>query len=256
MTVVVEDMTVRAGRSTLVEDVSFSVPAGSWCTIIGPNGAGKTSLITALAGLRGLAKGRVLVKDLDVHAQSERQRAHVLAFVPQNPTVPVGMSLRDYVVLGRTAAHGVLRGPSTADLAVVDGVLERLDLGAFASRDMATLSGGEGQRAVLARTLAQGTTVVFLDEPITGLDVRHQLDMMALLRKEVDECQLTVVATLHDLTLASSVTDQLVLLSHGRVVEKGPAAEVLRRDSLSAVYGTTLRVFTVDGRDVVLPSSK
>ncbi len=255
MSVRVENLTVRAGRSTLVREVSFEVPAGSWCTIIGPNGAGKTSLITAMAGLRAPADGRVLVGEANVHERSERQRAQLLAFVPQHPTLPLGMTVREYVVLGRTAAHGALRGPSANDQALVDGVLERLSLTSFTSRDVATLSGGERQRAVLARTLAQGTTVVLLDEPITGLDVRHQLEIMALLKKEVDECHLTVVATLHDLTLAGAVTDQLILLGAGRLVARGAASEVLRSEALSEVYGTRLRVVRVDDRDIVLPSA-
>lgn len=254
MTIDVVDLAIRAGRERLLTEVSFSVPTGSWCTVIGPNGAGKTTLLSAMAGLRTPTHGTVLVDGQAVLPLSERARARVLAYVPQSPIIPIGMNVADFVLLGRTAAHGILRAPSASDRALVDGVVDRLSLGDLRQRDMATLSGGEQQRAVLARTLAQGTRVVLVDEPTTGLDVRHQMETLELLKKEVDECQLTVVATLHDLTIAGLFADHMVLLSGGRLVSQATPHEVLRSEALSQSYGTSLRVVTVDGRDVVIPN--
>ena len=163
------------------------------------------------------------------------------------------MSVRDYVALGRTAYHGMLRAPSAGDRAIVDSVIERLSLQEFAKRNVATLSGGERQRMVLARTLAQSTMVVVLDEPITGLDLRHQMDLLELLKKEVADCGLTVLATLHDLTLAGQFADRLVLLDNAQVVLDGTAHEVIRNAELASRYGMQLRVVDVDGSDVVVP---
>ena len=143
------------------------------------------------------------------------------------------------------------RAPSDAQ--IIESVLERLSLAEFRDRDVATLSGGERQRMVLARALAQSTKVVVLDEPITGLDLRHQMDMLELMKNEVHECGLTVVATLHDLTLAGQFADRLVLLDHGEVVLDGTAASVIRSDELAECYGMNLRVVDVDGADVVVP---
>jgi len=246
-------VTMRAGRATLVDDVTLTIEPGSWCTVIGPNGAGKTSLVTAAAGLRQPATGVVLLDGQNVHELSDRERAKLVAFVPQHPVVPNGMSVADYVLLGRVAFHGALRAPSAHDRSVVADTIERLALGPLRHRDIATLSGGERQRTVLARTLSQTTRVVVLDEPITGLDVRHQMELLELLKKEVDECQLTVLATLHDLTLAGLFTDHLVLLDQGRAVAAGRARDVLRSDQLSLSYGTELRVIDVGGSDVVIP---
>ena len=249
----IKNLTVKAGAKTLVNDVTLSVEAGTWQTIIGPNGAGKTSLVETVAGIRKIDAGSIAISGEDIRGLSERERARLVALVPQNPLVPGGMSVRDYVALGRTAYHGMLRAPSAGDRAIVDSVIERLSLQEFAKRNVATLSGGERQRMVLARTLAQSTMVVVLDEPITGLDLRHQMDLLELLKKEVADCGLTVLATLHDLTLAGQFADRLVLLDHAQVVLDGPARDVIRNAELASRYGMQLRVVDVDGADVVVP---
>ena len=249
----IKNLTVKAGAKTLVNDVTLSVEAGTWLTIIGPNGAGKTSLVETVAGIRKIDAGSIAISGEDIRGLSERERARLVALVPQNPLVPGGMSVRDYVALGRTAYHGMLRAPSAGDRAIVDSVIERLSLQEFAKRNVATLSGGERQRMVLARTLAQSTMVVVLDEPITGLDLRHQMDLLELLKKEVADCGLTVLATLHDLTLAGQFADRLVLLDKSQVVLDGPARDVIRNAELASRYGMQLRVVDVDGADVVVP---
>lgn len=249
----VRDLTVKAGSATLLADVSLTIESGTWCTIVGPNGAGKTTLVETIAGLRRVATGSVAISGQSLSSLNERERARLVSLVPQHPQVPGGMTVRDYVSLGRVAYHGLLRAPSAGDRLVIETVLERLSLMEFAERDVATLSGGERQRMVLGRALAQSTMVIVLDEPITGLDLRHQMDLLELLKKEVHECGLTVVATLHDLTLAGQFADRLVLLDHGRVVLDGPARDVVRSHELSERYGMNLRVVDVDGNDVVVP---
>ena len=249
----IKNLTVKAGAKTLINDVTLSIEAGTWLTIIGPNGAGKTSLVETVAGIRKIDAGSIAITGQDIGGLSERERARLVALVPQNPFVPSGMSVRDYVALGRTAYHGMMRAPSAGDRAIVDSVIERLSLQEFAKRNVATLSGGERQRMVLARTLAQSTMVVVLDEPITGLDLRHQMDLLELLKKEVADCGLTVLATLHDLTLAGQFADRLVLLDKSQVVLDGTARDVIRNAELASRYGMQLRVVDVDGADVVVP---
>ncbi len=249
----VRGLNVRAGAKTLVDDVSIAVDAGTWCTVIGPNGAGKTSLVEVIAGIRAPSSGTVEISGRAIGQMGERERARSVALVPQHPIVPSGMSVFDYVALGRTAYHGLFRSAGAGDRRIVESVLERLGLVEFRQRDVATLSGGERQRMVLGRALAQSTTVIVLDEPITGLDLRHQMEMLELLKKEVLECGLTLVATLHDLTLAGQFADRLVLLDRGRVVLDAPAGVVVRSEELSSTYGMRLRVVDVDGSDVVVP---
>jgi iron complex transport system ATP-binding protein len=163
------------------------------------------------------------------------------------------MTVKEYVALGRSAYHGLLRAPSPRDHQIVDTVFERLSLQEFAERDVVTLSGGERQRMVLGRALAQSTGAIVLDEPITGLDLRHQMELLELLKSQVEESGLTIVATMHDLTLAGQFADRLVLLNEGVVALDGPAGEVVRSRELAECYGMRLRVVDVDGADVVVP---
>jgi iron complex transport system ATP-binding protein len=249
----VDHLRVKAGAATLLTDVTLSIEAGTWCTIIGPNGAGKTTLVEAVAGLRRVASGSVQIAGQPISELNERERARLVSLVPQHPQVPAGMTVRDYVALGRVAFHGVLRAPNAGDKRVVDTVLERLSLADFAQRDVVTLSGGERQRMVLARALTQSTMVIVLDEPTTGLDLRHQMEILELLKTEVAECGLTVIATLHDLTLAGQFADRLVLLDQGVVVLDGVARAGVRSRELSEHYGMNLRVIDVDGSDVIVP---
>ena len=251
--VTLSHVSVRVGATTLVKDVSLEVARGTWCTIIGPNGAGKTSLVSALAGLRTLSQGHVTIDGQRLDQLTDRRRARVVAYVAQHPQVPPGMTVHDYVSLGRIAFHGVMRPPSVIDRGIVDGVLERLQLTRFRHRDVTSLSGGERQRMVLGRALAQSTKVLVLDEPISGLDVRHQMDLLELLKKEVAECGLTVIATLHDLTLASLFTDRLVLIDRGEVLLDGAAHDVIESEEMGRSYGVALRVVNIDGSDVVVP---
>jgi len=249
----IEALTVKAGSKILVKNVTLAVEAGTWCTVVGPNGAGKTTLVEAVAGLRKASHGSVSISGHALAEMHERERAQRVALVPQHPVIPSGMSVADYVALGRVAYHGLFRPPSANDRSIVESVLERLSLVDFRERDVMTLSGGERQRMVLARALVQSTAVIVLDEPITGLDMRHQMDMLELLKSEVAQCGLTVVATLHDLTLAGQFADRLVLLDRGEVVLDGAASDVIRSDELARCYGMKLRVVDVDGADVVIP---
>ncbi len=247
------DVTVSVGAKVLVSNVTVAIQSGTWCTIVGPNGAGKTSLVEAIAGLRRPSRGTVSIGGRVLAAMNERERARLVALVPQHPVVPSGMTVYDYVALGRVAHHGLLRAATTRDRAIVDSVLERLSLGEFRDRDVVTLSGGERQRMVLGRAFAQSTMVIVLDEPITGLDLRHQMELLELLRSEVADGGLTVVATLHDLTLAGQFADRLILLNQGELVLDGAAGDVVRSDELAHCYGMNLRVIDVDGADVVVP---
>ncbi|MHB1208734.1 MAG: ABC transporter ATP-binding protein [Acidimicrobiales bacterium] len=249
----INELSVRADARDLVSDVTLHVESGTWLTVIGPNGAGKTSLVESVVGLRRIAHGSISISGQPLASLNERERARLVALVPQRPSVPNGMNVRDYVALGRTAYHGLLRAPSAGDRAIVDSVLERLSLQDFCERDVATLSGGERQRMVLARALAQSTMVIVLDEPTTGLDLHHQMDLLELLRREVTDCGLTIVATLHDLTLAGQFADRLVLLDAGKTILDGPAREVIRREELSHCYQMDLRVIDIDGADVIVP---
>ena len=238
---------------TVVRDVSVTVPTGSWLAIIGPNGAGKSTLLKAVAGLVP-AGGEVLVDGKSVAALGHRERARVIGCAPQTPSLPAGLTVTDYVLLGRTPHLGPLGREGRSDLDLVAGALRRLDLATLADRPLWTLSGGERQRAVLARVLAQQAGVLLLDEPTTGLDIGHAQSLLELVDQLRKADGTTVISTLHDLTLAAQYPDRVLLLDNGEVAAIGTPAEVLTADRLSRHYAASVTVLTApDGSPVIAP---
>jgi cobalamin transport system ATP-binding protein len=246
------DVAVQLGGTPVLRGVSLEVPAGTWLTVVGPNGAGKSTLLRALAGLVA-ADGLVELGGEPATGLRRREWARRVAFVPQTPVVPPGMSVVSYVLLGRTPHLGPLGREGATDLAVVARNLEQLDLTAFAERPLETLSGGERQRAMVARALAQQAPVLLLDEPTTALDVGHQQEVLELVDRLRREHELTVVSTMHDLTLAGQYADRLLLLDHGEVVVTGSPEEVLTQENLARFYGARVRVLLDSGALVVVP---
>ncbi|MGH2933469.1 MAG: ABC transporter ATP-binding protein [Gaiellaceae bacterium] len=245
------DLAVRFDRTEAVRGVSLDVAAHEWVILIGPNGAGKTSILRALCGLLPFA-GEARLGGRDVRSLGRRELARGIAFVPQNPVTPFELTVAEYVLLGRTPHLGYLGVEGARDRRAVAGALERLDLLGFAERSLGSLSGGELQRAVLARALAQEAPLLLLDEPTTSLDLGRQQQVLEL----VDSLRgdgLTVLSTMHDLTLAGQFADRLLLLAGGAVVAEGPPAEVLSSETLAEYYGASVRVVEDEAGIFVLP---
>jgi iron complex transport system ATP-binding protein len=237
----IEGVGVRLGGQEILRDVTLEVTAGSWVCAIGPNGAGKTTLLHAVAGLVAF-EGRADLWGRALSAYPRRERARLVALVPQQPVIPEGVTVQDYVLLGRTPHLGVLGSERRSDLVAVGQALDRLDLGWAAERRLDTLSGGELQRVVLARALAQEAPLLLLDEPTTGLDLGHQITVLELVDELRRESGLTVLSTMHDLTLAGRFADRFALLSRGRPVSKGSRTDVLDAATILEHFGASVRV--------------
>ncbi|MFI6261613.1 ABC transporter ATP-binding protein [Micromonospora sp. NPDC051006] len=248
----VRDLHVTLDGARILAGVDLTVAAGEWVTVIGPNGAGKSTLLRAVGGLLP-TKGEVTLFGKPIGSLRRRDRARVVATVAQSPVVPPGMSVLDYVLLGRTPYIPALGRESAADLAAVHEVLERLDLTGFHRRELATLSGGERQRVFLARALAQGATLLLLDEPTSALDIGHQQEVLELVDQLRREHGLTVCATMHDLSIAGEYADRMVLLDGGRVAAAGAPREVLTERLLAAHYGASVRVVDGEHGPLVVP---
>jgi iron complex transport system ATP-binding protein len=234
--------------------IDLDIDAGSWLCLIGPNGAGKTSLLHAVSGL-ARHRGSVHVNGRHLERLSATERARLVALVPQNPTIPLELSVAEYVLLGRTPHISRFGIESARDRAVAAGVVERLELDPFAMRPLAHLSGGELQRVLLARALAQDAPVLLLDEPTTALDLGHQQQVLGLIDELRMDYGLTIVTTMHDLTLAGSYADTLVLLDGGAPVACGAAASVLTEETLRRYYRASVQVVTApDGTLAVIPA--
>lgn len=244
----VRGLGVRLGRAAILDGIDLVAPARSWTAVVGPNGAGKSTLLRAVAGLVRY-RGAVLVGGREAASLRPRQRAALVGYAPQVPTIPADLSVVEYVALGRTPYRSLLAGPGRDDRDVVGHALTQLDLTGLAERPLRTLSGGERQRAVLARALAQQPAVLLLDEPTSALDLGHAQQVLELVDRLRLDQGLTVVTTLHDLVLAGQYAQRLVLLAGGRVVAGGTPEQVLTAEALAEHYGARAEV--VPGPDGV-----
>jgi len=242
---------VRFDAHEAVRGASFTADAGEWVILIGPNGAGKTSVLRAVCGLLPF-EGEILLDGRSVRSLGRRELARVVAFVPQAPETPHELTVAEYVLLGRTPHIGYFGAESAADRRAAARALDRLELGAFVERPLGSLSGGELQRVVLARALAQEAPILLLDEPTTALDLGRQQQVLEL----VDSLRcdgLTVVSTMHDLTLAGQYAERLLLLDRGVVVAEGTPDDVLSAENLATHYDARVRVVRDDDGIFVLP---
>jgi iron complex transport system ATP-binding protein len=245
-------LTAAYGRTRVLDTVRLTVEPGGWLAVIGPNGSGKSTLLRCILGLHP-HDGLVRLDGANTGGMPRRERARQVAYAPQLPVLPEGVSTRDYVLLGRTPHRALLSAPRAVDRQVVADVMERLEIGALADRPLRTLSGGEQQRAVLARALAQQPRVLLLDEPTSSLDLGHAQQVLDLVDGLRRQDGLTVLSTLHDLTLAGQYADRLALLSQGRVAAEGAPAEVLTTAALQTYYGARAQVVEGPHGPAVLP---
>jgi len=246
-----DGVSVRLGGAQVVDRLSCVIEHGEWIALIGPNGAGKTTALRAIAGLVDF-EGRISVLEHDARALARNQLARRIALVPQVPLIPGHITVRGYVLLGRTPHLGYFGTERRADQHAVDAALEQLDLVPFAQRRLDTLSGGERQRATLARALAQDAPVLLLDEPTAALDMGRQQQVLEIVDRLRTDRGLTVVSTMHDLTLAGQYAERLLLLDGGRLVAAGNADEVLTRALITEHYGAEVEVVDSPGSGFVV----
>lgn len=248
-----DHVSVHYGKRTVVHDFTDTVRPGDWLCLIGPNGAGKSSILRSITGLAPHT-GTISVDGSPLSLRSPRRRAELVAYVPQSPMLPEEMSAFEYVLLGRNPYIGYFGSDTAQDRAMVHSVLERLDMASFADRPLGALSGGEQQRLVIARALAQEAPILLLDEPTSALDIGHQQQALELVDRLRHEHGLTVISAMHDLTLAGLYADRLALFHEGHLVVSGTAEQVLRAETLAEFYGVSVTVHhEPDGTVVVVP---
>jgi iron complex transport system ATP-binding protein len=250
-----DNLTVRYGDTVALDGVAGRAADGEWLGVIGPNGAGKTTLLSAIARLLPYT-GDIRVCGERAAGLSRRKLARLIAYVPQRPVLPPDMTVSDYVLLGRTAHISYLGTETAADRQVCAAVIDQLDLGAMTGRRLRSMSGGELQRVVLARALAQEAPVLLLDEPTSALDMGRRMEALELIDVVRRERRLTVLSAIHDLTLAGQFADRLMLVAAGQVVAAGPSAQVLLGDVLTTHFGPGIQVMTTDTGDIAVISRR
>lgn len=251
-TLVVSNLCVDIANKRIVDTLSLTISTGQWLCIIGPNGAGKSTALKALAGVVPCT-GSFMVDGKDLSGMKVRDRACWISYVAQDPIMPAGMSVFDYVLLGRTAHLNLLATESQNDLETTKSILHDLELDAFKDRNLDSLSGGERQRVAIARALTQQSPILLLDEPTTALDIGYQQNVLELINRLRNEKKIAVITTMHDLTVAGIYPDELLLLANGEIVSQGSALEVLTVERIAQYYGARVRIIIDDGKPLVLP---
>jgi iron complex transport system ATP-binding protein len=229
------------GPREVLAGIDLRLDPGERACLLGPNGVGKSSLLRCLTGLARPSSGEVRIDGVPVSAWDRRALAQRVAVVPSQVELPFSMRIEEVVALGRIPHEHPLVGATPEDRRHVDAAIERVGIDHLRGRDARELSMGERQLVLVALALAQGGRLVLLDEPTVHLDLRHQVEVLALLADLAERDGLTVLAVLHDLALAARFFPRLLLLHEGRLVADGPAAEVLAPDRVRAVYGVDPR---------------
>ncbi len=251
----VRDIFFSYDGGRVIDGASFRLDEGEFAGVVGPNGSGKTTLLKLLTGVLRADSGTIRIKDRDLARISKRELARLLAVVPQESHVLFPFTAREIVLMGRYAHLGPFSFERREDMAIAEEMMRTTDVLQFADRLISEVSGGEKQRVIIARALAQQPKALLLDEPTAFLDLRHQIRIYELLKSLNETRGMTVLCISHDLNLAARYCKRLIMLHEGRVAADGPPQAVLTRENVSRVFGVAARVqiHPVTGTPVILP---
>jgi len=254
----VDNLGFRYGDPWVLRHLDFTIAGKEFIGVLGPNGSGKSTLLRLLDGLLTPQEGRVLLDGIPVHTLKRREVARRIAVVPQHYSGIFAFSAREIVLMGRSPHLRNWSFEEERDYAVVQRVMEQTDTLDLAARPLDQLSGGERQRVLIARALAQEPQLLLLDEPTAFLDIRHQVEILSLLKTCNRNEGLTVVAVTHDINLASLYCDRIILLDRGVMHDDGLPEAVLTAENIEAVYGTPVLTIRheLTGRPVVAPRTE
>lgn len=237
-----ENLSAAYGTTPILRDIRFDLAAGEFVGLVGPNGAGKSTLLHCLTGYHQASAGEVRLGGTPVAKRSRADIARQIAFVPQFTESVYGFSVREIVLMGRFA-HGASASPyNSSDVARADEALEELRVAHLRHRSFGQLSGGERQLVLLARAVLQAAPILLMDEPLTGLDLRHQFEVMQALQAWAKRPGHAVLATFHDLPAAARWCSRMLLLKNGSLVADGSPRDVISPETLQRVYGVSADV--------------
>lgn len=237
----------------VVNNVSFQVAEGKLAVLLGPNGSGKTTLFKCIAGLWRAGSGKVLFDGRDIMGMNFRERAAMLAVVPQDHTPPFPYSVFEAVLMGRAPHVGLYAAPSAVDEEAAYNALLAVGVSHLADRCYTRISGGERQLVLIARALAQDAPLLLLDEPTSHLDFRNQHLVLETVRRVAMEKSLTVLMTLHDPNLTAFFAHQVIMLKEGRIVADGEPADVLTEHNLAQLYNIGIGIHDSGERRLIYP---
>ena len=238
----IKDLTIHYGTFKIIEDVSLNVVPGEVVALIGPNGAGKTTLIRGVSGISPITAGTIEYEGTNLDELSAQKRARIMAVVPQVSFVGGAFTVEQVIMMGRTAYMSWLGKPKQDDIDHVERAMQQTSTKVLEKRRIAELSGGEQQRVMLARALAQDTPLLVLDEPTNHLDLQHQGEILSLVREQAKTNDLAVLMVLHDLNLVSLFADKAALMVDGQIISFGAPQEVLVAETIQQAYHTEVDI--------------
>jgi iron complex transport system ATP-binding protein len=238
----VENLCFSYGSNEVLKGIYMEFYQGTFYGIIGPNGCGKSTLLKNLYGYLSPAEGSISIYDKDIHKLKARQRAKYIAYVPQETNTGFDFSVYDVIAMGRNPYHSGLQALTKEDHDIIMEAMEETSTLHLKDKSINELSGGEKQRTILARAFAQDSEIILMDEPVSMLDINHQVEIMDLAKSLADRKYKTIICVLHDLNLAAQYTHHIFLMKDGKLIEAGMQDEVLTEDILTDVYGVSVRV--------------
>ncbi|MDD6796231.1 MAG: ABC transporter ATP-binding protein [Clostridiaceae bacterium] len=233
----VKNLEVAYENNTIIKDMDLSIPKGQVSIIIGSNGCGKSTLLKTIARINKAKNGDIFINKKNIKEVKEKDIAKEVAFLPQGPVCPSGLTVRELVAFGRFPHQKMIGGLKKHDKDIIDWAIKETGLTEFADRGVENLSGGQRQRAWIAFALAQETEIIMLDEPTTYLDMSYQLEVLEVLQKLNREKKITVVIVLHELNNACRFADNIIGLKKGKIICEGKPMDVINKENLKEIYG-------------------
>ncbi|PKM95440.1 MAG: ABC transporter [Firmicutes bacterium HGW-Firmicutes-1] len=252
MSISIEQLEHFYDHRKILKDITHEFEKGRFYGIIGPNGSGKTTLLKHIASLLKTPEKTIWISGQDVTSLKEKTRAREMAMVPQTFNIELSFSVEEIVAMGRYPYIKGLGNFTQQDKEFVQHALEKTNLLQHRTRDVNTLSGGELQRVILARAIAQQTDILLLDEPLSHLDIHHQLDILNLTKRLSTEEDKTILCVMHDLNLTMKYCDHVILLCEGEIYASGEANEVLTEENIRRVYSIDAKIVEINGNSIII----
>ncbi len=232
----VENLKFGYNRELILKGISFNVEKGNFISIVGPNGSGKSTLLKNLNRIYTPKEGKVFLDNIDIKKIRIKELAKKIALVPQNTIIDYEFKVEEIVLMGRHPYKGRFQKDDKNDYEIVREVLELTNTLHLKDRIITEISGGERQRVIIAKALAQNPSIILLDEPTSHLDINHQIEILNLLRKLNKEKGTTIVVVIHDINLASRYSDRIIMLNEGEIIGMGSPDEVITEENIESAY--------------------
>lgn len=237
---IVKNLTFKYGQRIVLDKISFNIEKGDMVTVIGPNGSGKSTLLKILASILTCKRGELFLENKELQDYSVKELARKISIVPQTINIEYAFTVYEIVLMGRNPYIRRFGRETAKDISLVEEAMKKTNVWHLRDRNVQELSGGEGQRVVIARALAQEPEILLLDEPTSTLDIDHQIEILDLLRGLNKEKAITIVMALHDINLAIRYSDEIILLNKGTKLAMGRPEEIITEGNLQDIYRTNI----------------